>query len=276
MAASVRIDDEAFSDRRYDLLARALGLPDADCARGKMAAIWRQCTQQQAHVLDVEIVRVILGDNGVDALVKSRLGEVVSDGVRICGTRGRIEWLAKLRKNGRKGGRPRKPNGNHLVSISETRSEPDPNPPAPAPAPAQDPDGEGDRFALAPQEPRRPPAPKQSMPGQQETVAAFHDAYLAQNGVAPTWGPKQAGQIKRLVSAHGAEEVQRRIAILFGGQGPAFIAAPFDVGTLAQHFDKLAQPSVQARASPRFGTSDPGQIAYDELQRLRAAERDAR
>lgn len=108
-------------------------------------------------------------------------------------------------------------------------------------------------------------------------MAAFHDAYLAQNGVAPTWGAKQAGQIKRLVSAHGAEEVQRRIAILFGGQGPAFIAAPFDVGTLAQHFDKLAQPSAHARASPqRFGTSDPGQIAYDELQRLRAAERDVR
>ena len=77
--------------------------------------------------------------------------------------------------------------------------------------------------------------------------------------------------------AHGAEEVQRRIAILFGGQAPRSSRRRSDVGTLAQHFDKLAQPSAHARASPqRFGTSDPGQIAYDELQRLRAAERDVR
>jgi hypothetical protein len=169
MSASVRIEDEAFSDRRYDLLARELGLPDADCARGKMAAIWRQCTQQQVHVLDAEIVRVILGNNGVDALVKSRLGEVVSNGVRICGTRGRIEWLAKLRNNGRKGGRPRKPNGNHLVLHSETRSEPEPNPPAPAPAPVtsqiereSESPGEREAPALAVAPLRLSPAPERA------------------------------------------------------------------------------------------------------------------
>lgn len=42
MAASVRIEDEAFADERYDALARAAGLADADHARGKMARLWRQ------------------------------------------------------------------------------------------------------------------------------------------------------------------------------------------------------------------------------------------
>ena len=136
--------------------------------------------------------------------------------------------------------------------------------------------GEGERFALAPAPTPKARAESTAPEGQQETVASFHAAYVAAYGAKPTWGGKQAGQIKRLVVSHGASEVQRRIAVLFSGQGPTFLAPPFDLGTLVQHFDKLAQPSAQPRASPqRFGTSDPGQIAYDELQRLRAAERNA-
>jgi len=104
MAASVRIEDEAFSDRRYDVLARLLNLPDADCARGKMAAVWRQCTQQQKHILGIEIVRTILGNDGPDAIIKSDLGEQVDAGIRIRGTKGRIEWLKELRKSAKKGG----------------------------------------------------------------------------------------------------------------------------------------------------------------------------
>jgi len=136
MAVSVRIEDEAFSDRRYDVLALMLGLPDADCARGKMAALWRQCTQQQTHILRAEMVCSVLGPNGPDALVKSELGVAVEGGIRICGTKGRIEWLARLRKNGKKGGRPRKPTGNHLVLRNTESGKPGANPPAPAPAPA--------------------------------------------------------------------------------------------------------------------------------------------
>jgi hypothetical protein len=142
MAASVRIEDEAFSDERYDDLAEHAGLTDADHARGKMARLWRQCTIEQRHTLPRSTVRRILGERGVEALVRARLGDVSDDDhVRIRGTKGRIEWLKKLRDNGkfgRKGGRPRKnprgfspenPNGGAQGYESET-------PPAPAPAPA--------------------------------------------------------------------------------------------------------------------------------------------
>jgi hypothetical protein len=152
MAVSVRIEDEAFSDRRYDVLASLLGLPDADCARGKMAAVWRQCTQQQTHILTAEMVCIILGPNGPDALLKSELGAPVEGGIRICGTRGRIEWLARLRKNGQKGGRPRKPNGNHLVIQNSANGKPGVNPPAPAPAPVNKKKG---RASLALTSPNR-------------------------------------------------------------------------------------------------------------------------
>ncbi len=113
MGAPVRIDDEAFSDERYEDLALLAGLADADHARGKMARLWRQCTLEQSHALPVVTVLRILGPRGVIALIGARLGESLDENtVRIRGTDGRIEWLQKLRDNakfGKMGGRPRNP-----------------------------------------------------------------------------------------------------------------------------------------------------------------------
>lgn len=109
---AVRIEDDAFGDARYEELAEYAGLADADHARGKMARLWRQCTQETQYALQPETIARVLGPGGVDALIKSRLGQRMDDGtVRIKGTKGRIEWLKKLRSNGKfgkKGGRPKK------------------------------------------------------------------------------------------------------------------------------------------------------------------------
>jgi hypothetical protein len=143
MGASVRIEDEAFSDQRYVRLAQEAGLADADHARGKMAVIWRQCTIEQSHYLDVKDVTAILGERGPDALVNARLGERKGDRIRIKGTKGRIEWLKKLRGNGKfgkLGGRPKKnPQGfsNKPTRVCENARTETPPAPAPAPAPAQ-------------------------------------------------------------------------------------------------------------------------------------------
>lgn len=143
---SVRIEDDAFGDLRYDELAAACGLADADHARGKMARLWRQCTAEKRYVLSRSVIESVLGPRGADALVLARLGEIREDGIRIKGTRGRIEWLEKLRKNGKKGGRPKK-------TKSETKRFPsgfrELNPPALVPAPA---------LVLAQEEERTPPA----------------------------------------------------------------------------------------------------------------------
>ncbi len=136
MGASVRIEDDAFSDLRYDELADLLGLPDADCARGKMAKVWRQCTIENRHSLPKPTIKKLLGERGVDALLGSRLGEDLGDEIRVKGTSGRIEWLKKLRKNGKYGklgGRPKKnPDG----FLENPDGFPNKTPPAPAPAPA--------------------------------------------------------------------------------------------------------------------------------------------
>lgn len=128
--AAVRVESEAFSDLRYDRLAYEANLADADHARGKMLRIWRQCTIQNRHYLDTTEIELVLGEHGVQALLISGLAELIRvqgcEVVRIKGTDGRVEWLANLRNNGRKGGRPpktrskpsgfdtAKPEANHL------------------------------------------------------------------------------------------------------------------------------------------------------------------
>lgn len=137
--ASVRVEGEALSDERYTRLAKVAGLVDADHARGKMIRLWHQCTIEKRYVLPETDVETVLGVSGVAALEAASLGERVSGGVRIRGTRGRIEWLEKLRKNGSKGGRPK-------GSKTKTKREPsgfrEPNPLAPVltPAPSEIPD----------------------------------------------------------------------------------------------------------------------------------------
>lgn len=120
MSVAVRIEASAFADERFVALARLAGLADADHARGKMARLWRQCTDHATYVLSVEIVESVLGANASDALVKSGLGAVHDDGIRICGTTGRIEWIEKLRKNGKKGGKAK---AKHLPSNSVANEE---------------------------------------------------------------------------------------------------------------------------------------------------------
>ena len=102
---AVRVEEDAFSDLRFAELAALCGLADADHARGKMLHIWRQCTLECDYSLSAIAIDSILGANGAQNLVESRLGTVDLDGrIRIHGTEGRVEWLAKVRKNGRKGG----------------------------------------------------------------------------------------------------------------------------------------------------------------------------
>ena len=192
MAASVRVEDEAFSDRRYNRLARYAGLADADHARGKLLVLWRQCTIEQRYVLPADDVRDVLGENGVEALVRANLGEVVDGvGVRIKGAQGRIEWLEKLRENGKKGGRPRK---NQKVSRSkttpETKREPfgseNQNPPAPAPAPAPAPDN---NVVATPSEPDLPPEALRLADGLRRSILATEPKHKVGKGTCsePKW-----------------------------------------------------------------------------------------
>lgn len=125
MAVSVRIDDEAFSDARIDHLASLLNSNRYD-ALGRLACLWRQATQEGAYWLPEGFVKVIVDP---ELLIESRLARREKNGIYVCGSRGRIEWLNKLRENARKGGEARR------LPKRVPRTKPAASPPAPAPAP---------------------------------------------------------------------------------------------------------------------------------------------
>lgn len=250
MAASVRIEDEAFSDLRFDVLATLCQLADADHARGKMAVLWRQCTALSSYVLSEAMVRAVLGENGPSALCEAGLGELAKDGIRICGTRGRIEWLKKLRSNAKKGGLAKaakrqpvgKPQGMPGGSQEPAKSLPPPCPPAPAPAPIQreeivaSPPARDFRLEVVRAKTTSEPRDK-TPPSWQPAVDAFDGYFRASHGGArPTWGAKQIAMLKPLVQKHGAAEVVRRIGVARDNP-PKFPPQPWDLRTFVAHFD---------------------------------------
>lgn len=255
MAASVRIEDEAFSDVRYVVLALELGLPDADCARGKMSAVWRQCTAQQTHVLSEPILIAILGPKGPAAMVIATLAEAVEGGFRIRGTRGRIEWLGKLRKAARKGGAaraasrlPKRVAKRRTQGVVEEHStQPSSSPPALTPSPVTS------------------PSPAQSQPVADATarkrtiVDWFHDLYLSRYGTKPVIGKGDAASLTDLAKKLDEDELQRRCLLLFDGKGPSHLKPPYDIKTLVGNINRLSVPSGQGQlAIGRVEPKAPG------------------
>lgn len=91
-----------------------------------------------------------------------------------------------------------------------------------------------------------------------ETVAHFHQRYVARFERKPTWNGKAGRLLVPLIRTHGADEVIRRIDVLFDSPPSFLLGSPPDVGTLAQHFDKLVAPAgrVAPRGSGRFEPAD--------------------
>lgn len=96
--AAVRIDDKAFADARFAMLAKLMGLSEPDHAIIKVARIWQMQTenytpQRPTYVVHADIVAATLGPKGADYLLLVGLAEESTDGLYMKGTRGRIEWL---------------------------------------------------------------------------------------------------------------------------------------------------------------------------------------
>lgn len=109
MTAPVRIDAAAWGDLRFATLARLCGFADAEHALIKCAKIWSWQTEHYTpecptYVVEVDLVESALGAGGAAHLVRARLAEEGPDGLRIRGSKDRIEWLWKARNASNKGG----------------------------------------------------------------------------------------------------------------------------------------------------------------------------
>jgi uncharacterized phage protein (TIGR02220 family) len=125
MAAAVRIDQEAFTDPRFKRLGRLLGTSVFD-ALGRMAFVWSHCTVKQVHVISASVLHDLSdAENFGEMACAAGLLEPADEGFRVLGLKGRIEWLANLRKNSRKGGAARKARAKPDGSQTEARRKPE-------------------------------------------------------------------------------------------------------------------------------------------------------
>ena len=97
--ARTNIEAQAWTDTRFDRLARALGLADRDTALIRCARLWAWQTDnyhpdRPTYVVDAETIEIAMGiDGAAQALVKVGLAEETPSGFRIRGSKDRVEWL---------------------------------------------------------------------------------------------------------------------------------------------------------------------------------------
>jgi len=137
--SSVRVEDEARKDPRFVLLGKRLGTSRQD-ALGRMIDIWAYCTEKQTRFLSALVIDTLAEiENFAKYLIDPEisLAETGQDSglIRIKGTKGRIEWLSKLRKNSRKGGLARQAKAKPKGSQSEAKTKPEVSPLSLAPVP---------------------------------------------------------------------------------------------------------------------------------------------
>lgn len=260
MSAPIRVEDDAFSDPRMELLGVLAGYNRFE-ALGRMAHLWRVCTNKQMYYVTEATIVACLGERGVEALIGSELGEKTPDGIRVRGTEGRIEWLGKKRTAAKAGGlaksrrvaekraavsakslplaATRLPDGSHTPAESlplECQNEPKRLP---------------DAFPLTlTLTSKREDAPTKS--DARLVTEAFFARYESAYGRKPAWSPKEGAIVKRLLGQSDAAEILRRMAILFD-HPPDWLHPPFDIGTLSSAFNRLvveSAPRTSNRAQP--------------------------
>lgn len=102
----------------------------------------------------------------------------------------------------------------------------------------------------------------QKLIGWKETIDLFVSLFTEAYGAKPAWrGAADGAQLKRLLSSHGATEVQARLRRLFGGGAPKWLRPPYTFGTFASNFDHLViAPSGPTTSGARRGGLSPSEI----------------
>lgn len=252
-------------------------------ALGRLVDLWAWCADRKledapedcpGYAVSDAVVCRFLGRHGVEAILGGHcdelaLGERRDDGlIYLRGTSDTVSRLRAHRNSASAGGKARNRvsqgarNEGRFVSkrtkgpaarVLSTSCEGAVHQPATSQPPAvtsEIPDPQStilEELSLAPQTAKRPTSAHAA------AVEAFDARYRAKFGSKPTWGPKQGKAISDLLKQHEVAEVTKRIEILFESPPPFLANGPPDIGTLVQHFDKLAAPykAQKPGADPR-------------------------
>lgn len=282
MGAPVRLEDAAFGDARIETLGQIAGYNRYE-ALGRMAHLWRWCTDRATYVVSEAVVRGCLGPQGVEALLESELGERVEGGIRVRGTVGRVEWLDVKRKASAAGGEATKalklsksaeskPRWSHKpatakpqASHAEATTKPDGSPLSLTLSltPSLSPDSDLAQPPAAPiasstaplvLEPYIPEPPAEPTDGHKFRLV-FEAAFLKATGGKATWSAKASTQVKALIDQHGLADVVARAEVMFSDTVPW--PPGRDIATFCQHFDKFVKPARGATANVGHAKATP-------------------
>jgi hypothetical protein len=270
--ARMSIDDMVQRDPRITKLAQSIGWSRRETMGCLVLDVWPICYDQREHIIVAELIDIAAAKDGfAAAMVACGLAEWVRGNrkVRIKGAKERIEYLDHKKRAGHVGGIKSAESRYKKSSTGEILLKQRGSTPQAAGNPSVPDSASASASASVPVPPLvldHPESEPSGSPGFAAVVAKFDALYKrASGGAAPTWGKKPGGQLNTLLAKHAAAEVIRRIEILFSSP-PAFLSGSLpDVGTLVQHFDKLAAPS-RAPASR-------SQTALDaQMERIRLLE----
>jgi hypothetical protein len=273
--ARVNVDAEALQDLRFRRLGRLLGM-DHFAALGRMIYVWYFCTVRETYFVSRDDLTDLVGVDAWAALEEAELGEVQGDVMRIKGTKGRTDWLAKKRAAGKKGGdkrapamrkQPGKQSGKQNGPV-DSRVE---TPPAPAldPALALDPvpalaekraplslespptsksktktRKSGASKAESPETdtPKQPPVEIAEFKARWGELYAARAADLSSPVVKYAWTDRDVQTARLLLKDYGLEEACRRAGILFTSP-PSFLnGQAHGVDVLKRQWNLLIAP----------------------------------
>lgn len=252
MAASVRIEQKVFTDPRFAILGKLMGVSRFD-AIGRMASVYSHCTEIGAHSLSGSVIDVVADFDGFADLISRpdvNLAEIAGNSLRIKGTEGRVEWLEACRENGKKGGRPKlKPNPNLGVNQTLTGIEPESNLPTPTPTPTPRTKKKEESLAsLGVVD--KPPSPeilnpkKAKDPGLGERVNQFfkvyHAAFKQRWGTTPDDSARTFGQIRALVaSQRDFQKLLDLVQVYVQMEDPWFVKRGHDIATFSSSLNQI-------------------------------------
>lgn len=288
--SGITVDRFALKDPRFTVLAQELGCNRYE-AWGRVLFLWDYCLESGSAVHSPRMVCAAMDHaGGAAAMVTANLAaEPVAGLVRVRGAEERIAWLKQKRESAAAGGKARakqtlanaQANASVCLPSGTSKGAPLECPPTPTPTPSSgssSSDSSGDLLTKGRSQTSGSGVEREARPttaahpDHAAFVEAFQQAYCFMSTSKPTWGAKEGAMVKRLLKAHGLEELKRRMGIMFDwpqGQYPVTTAPTMSM--LAQHIDTFVAPPAQKPVQPVVNRFDPPPtLPQSEAQRKAA------
>ena len=232
----INVEASVLVDPRYGVLAATLQIPKPE-AIGRILAVWAECYRTQRYALPGRELDVAAGLTGFGAAMQDAgLARDDPAGVYVCGTKGRLEWIAELRVRAGRGGKARtgrRYGKRKRTPVSVLLSPTDAHPDAQAPALAYAKASAVGEVSPSPSTARNCTGPSRAL--KDWLVTTWSDAH---EGAKPSWVNGAWVQLARLHKLHGEVGIRARWPVYLTETKDFYAGHP--LGKFCSDFDRYA------------------------------------